>query len=67
MVADLDVLHELSDGNDDTGTLVSSNKGQLGVKRPVSLPCVEIGMADWEHNQLSAFNTTHARVGTNLQ
>lgn len=52
MVADLDVLDERTDCNNDTGTLVSSNKGELGVKGPVTLPGVEIGVANYQYVSL---------------
>jgi hypothetical protein len=46
LLANLDVLDKLAAGDDDTGTLVATNKGQLGVEGPVTLPGVEISVAD---------------------
>jgi hypothetical protein len=46
LLADLDILDKLAASDNNTGTLVATNKGQLGVKGPVTLPGVEIGVAD---------------------
>jgi len=46
LLANLDILDKLAAGDDNTGTLVATNKGQLGVEGPVALPGVEISVAD---------------------
>jgi hypothetical protein len=46
LLANLDILDKLAAGDDNTGTLVATNKGQLGVEGPVTLPGVEISVAD---------------------
>jgi len=45
MVANLEVLDEFADLDDHSGSFVAANEGQLDFERPVTLPCVEIGMA----------------------
>lgn len=46
VVTDLDVVDKLAASNDNTGTLVATDKGQLGVEGPVTHHGVEIGVAD---------------------
>ena len=46
MVADLDVLNQPADGNNHAGAFVAADKRHLGLEWPVSLPRVQIGMAD---------------------
>jgi hypothetical protein len=46
LLADLDILDKLAASDNNTGTLVATNKRQLGVEGPVTLPGVEIGVAD---------------------
>jgi hypothetical protein len=46
LLANLDILDKLAAGDDNTGTLVATNKGQLGVEGPVTLPGVEVSVAD---------------------
>jgi hypothetical protein len=46
VVAKLDILDELTASDNNTGTLVATDKGQLGVKGPVTHDSVEIGVAD---------------------
>lgn len=46
MVANLDVLDELSLGNNDTSTLVASYQRKLGRERPVTVDGVEVRVAD---------------------
>ena len=46
VVADHNIFDELSDSDNDTGALVATDKRELGVQRPVTLPGVEIGVAD---------------------
>lgn len=46
LLANLDILDKLATGDNNTGTLVATNKGQLGVEGPVALPGVEISVAD---------------------
>jgi len=46
LLANLDILDKLAAGNDNTGTLVATDKGQLGVEGPVTLPGVEVSVAD---------------------
>ena len=47
MVADLDVINQLADGNNHAGAFVAADKRHLGHEWPVSLPGVQIGMADF--------------------
>jgi len=46
VVAKLDILDEITASDNNTGTLVATDKGQLGVKGPVTHDSVEIGVAD---------------------
>ena len=46
VVANLKVGNVLTLGNNDTSTFVATNKGKLGSKGPVTLPGVEISVAD---------------------
>lgn len=46
VVAELDILHEVATANDNTSTLVATDKGHLGLERPVTHHGVEIGVAD---------------------
>jgi hypothetical protein len=46
LLADLDILNKLAARDNDTSTLVATNKRQLGVEGPVTLPGVEISVAD---------------------
>jgi hypothetical protein len=45
MVTNLDVLDQLSSCNDNTGTLVATNKRQLGGQWPVTVHGVQISVA----------------------
>lgn len=46
LLADLDILDKLAASDNDTSTLVASDKRQLGVEGPITLPGVEISVAD---------------------
>ena len=46
VVANFDVLDELTTGYDNTCTLVSTDQRQLGCQWPVTVDGVEIGVAD---------------------
>jgi hypothetical protein len=46
LLADLDILDKLAASDNDTSTLVATNKRQLGVEGPITLPGVEISVAD---------------------
>lgn len=46
MVTDLNVLDELTAGNNDTSTLVATDERELGGQRPVTVHGVEVGVAD---------------------
>jgi len=45
MIANIQVLDKFSDLDNHTGSFVASDEGQLNFEWPVTLPCVEIGMA----------------------
>jgi hypothetical protein len=47
MIAYLDVLDEVTDGDNNTGTFVASDKGKLGREGPISLPGVEVRVANF--------------------
>jgi hypothetical protein len=46
LLANLDILDKVAAGNDNTSTLVATDKRQLGIEGPVTLPGVEISVAD---------------------
>lgn len=46
MVADLNILNKLATGDDDTSTLVTTDKGQLDIEGPVTHHGVVVGVAD---------------------
>jgi len=46
IVTDLNVLHEVTLGNNDAGTLVATDERKLGRKRPVAVHGVQVGVAD---------------------
>ena len=46
MVTQLNLLYELSPLHNDTGTFVATDEGQLGGENPITLPGVQIRVAD---------------------
>lgn len=46
VVTDIDLGDELSTSNDDTSTLVTTNKRKFGWEGPVTVQCVKICVAD---------------------
>jgi hypothetical protein len=46
LLANLDILDKVAAGNDNTSTLVATDKRQLGIEGPVTLPGMEISVAD---------------------
>lgn len=46
VVTNIDLADEFTTSNDDTSTLVTSNKRKLGWEGPVTVQCVEICVAD---------------------
>ena len=46
MIADLNILDKTALCNDNTSTFVATNEWELGGKWPVTVDCVQVGMAD---------------------
>ena len=46
MVANIDLADEFTTSDDDTSTIVATNKRKLGWEGPVTVQCVEICVAD---------------------
>lgn len=46
VISNLNLLNKLAARDDDTGSLMASDQGQLGLQRPVTVEGVEVGMAD---------------------
>jgi hypothetical protein len=50
MVSNFNILHQLSNCNDNSCTLVASNKWEFDVEGPVAFPGVEIGVTNYDGN-----------------
>jgi len=46
VVTNLNVIHKVTLGHDDAGTLVTTDERKLGWKRPVTIDGMQVGVAD---------------------
>jgi hypothetical protein len=62
VVANIDLADELTTSNNDTSTLVATNKREFGWEGPIAVQCVEICVADTSVLDVDE-NLVRARLG----